>query len=71
MNDPNAPVSPLPPVAGSRSTKKRHGRPPGSRHWNKGYKLIRRETAGINLAFETAFGHIAITETPEVPNDED
>ncbi len=71
MNDPNAPLLHLLPMAGSRSTKKRHERPPGSMNWNKGYKCIRRETAGVNFAFETAFRHIPITETPEVPNEAD
>ena len=58
MNDNDAPPPPLPSIAGSRSTKKKRGRPPGSRNKKKGYKQIRREMAGLNLAFETAFGHI-------------
>ena len=33
---------------------------------------MRRETAGVNLAFETAFGHIPTTETPaEVANEKE
>ena len=68
-NGPNAPLLPLPSTAGSRSTKKRHGWLPRSRN-RKGYKHIRREAAGVNLAFETAFRHIHITEeTPELPNE--
>ena len=71
MDDPNVPLPPIPPIAGSRSTKKRRGRTPGSRNRNKGYKRIRRETAGVNLAFENAFRHVPITEPPEVvPNNE-
>ena len=65
MNDNNdVPPPPLPHIAGSRSAKKKRGRPPGSRNKKKGYKRIRRETAGVNLAFETAFGHVPTTETP-------
>ena len=65
------PLPPLPPIEGSRSTKKKHGRSRGSRNKKKGYKRIRRETAGVTLAFETAFGHIPTTETPaEVANNE-
>ena len=73
MNDNNdAPPPPLPPIAGSRSTKKKRGRPLGSRNKKKGYKWIRCETVGVNLAFETAFGHIPTTETPaEVANEKE
>ena len=43
---------------------------PGSRNRKKGYKRIRHETAGVNLACETAFGHVPTTETPaEVANE--
>ena len=53
----NDPLPPLPLV-------KRRGRPPGSKNRSRKekYKRIRRETAGANLAFESAFGHIPAVE---------
>jgi len=63
----NTPLPPLPPFRGRTTGAKRRGRPPGSRNRNKKkqqYKRIRRETAGANIAFESAFGHIPVTPAP-------
>ena len=53
-NDNNTPLPPLPPLTnleGATKGKKQRGRPPGSRSRSK-----YQETAGVNLAFESAFG---------------
>ena len=71
MDDNDAPPPPLPSIAVSRSTKKKRGRPSESRDKEKGYKRVRREMAGVNMAFETAFGHIHTTEMVEVANEGD
>ena len=67
-NDNNTPLPPLATLEGATKGKKRRGRPPGSSSRSKYQaRRIRRETAGANLAFESAFGHIPATPVAEAP----
>ena len=67
-NDNNTPLPPLATLEGATKGKKRRGRPPGSRNRSKYQaRRIRRETAGANLAFESAFGHIPATPVAVAP----
>ena len=67
-NNNNNPLLPLPPLNGSSKVVKRRGRPPGSKNRSRKEKCkrIRRETAGANLAFQSAFGHIPAVEPPVI-----
>ena len=67
-NNNNNPLPPLPPLKGSSKGVKRCGQPPGSKNQSRKekYKRIRRDTAGANLVFESAFGHIPAVEPPVI-----
>ena len=67
-NNNNNHLPPLPPLKGSSKVVKRRGQPPGSKNRSrkKKYKRIHRETAGANLGFESAFGHIPAVEPPVI-----